>query len=202
MVSSEGYGWLDVAVSATTVNAVARMVGAIVAANAKKGARYLNYEAISALVRNSIRTLTDPDVRRKLQNLNILWVHRDDKDDQYERQVFETLGAKVRFCYSTKEVLKLVFDGGHDSKSAPYNVVISNMLRPEEHDLSAGLTLCKELRQRKERIPFFIYSRSIDDDQVKAKIREFDFPIRITSDPEDLFQFIFDELKDPEFLPQ
>lgn len=98
----------------------------------------------------------------------ILWVDDLPKNNSYLVASLEERGAKVDVAVSTQE-------GIEKFKAIPYDIVISDMGRPEgDH---AGLDLLKRIRELNPSVPFFIFcggwaARNLRKEALAAGITE------------------------------
>lgn len=78
----------------------------------------------------------------------ILWVDDRPKNNSFLVAYLEERGAKVDVALSTQE-------GIDKFKATPYDIVLSDMGRPEGG--KAGIDLAKRIRELNPRVPFFIF---------------------------------------------
>jgi DNA-binding NtrC family response regulator len=93
----------------------------------------------------------------------ILWVDDHPENNNYERQAFSELGAKVIIAVSTEEAL-------HELQLQHVDVIISDFERVG--DPKAAYTLLSEVRKKSNAPPFIIFSGSSTQQfEVEAKRR-------------------------------
>jgi CheY-like chemotaxis protein len=106
-------------------------------------------------------TLVTKGVR--LDEKVILWVDDHPENNNYERQAFSELGAKVIIAVSTEEAL-------HELQLQHVDVIISDFERVG--DPKAAYTLLSEVRKKSNAPPFIIFSGSSTQQfEVEAKRR-------------------------------
>lgn len=89
----------------------------------------------------------------------ILWVDDDPANNEYERQVLESLDITVVLATSTAEALVLL-------NRVSFDLVISDMGRPDDN--RAGYTLVDTMRQGGDLTPFIIYAGSKTEEYTRA----------------------------------
>ena len=194
LARSSGDSWLDMNVSVNTANAVAKVVAATVAVHyEKKMPQRVNERMIDELIRTLMFRVSRSDAREAFADLNILWVHQIDDDDNFEKQAFEALGVAVDFTRTTDDALQML-------GRTPYNCIISNLNRPGDASQDAtvpvkgyaGFALYKALRDdpKHAKLPYIIYSRSLNEDSraygAEIGIRE------QTNDPRAVFEYVLE----------
>jgi len=98
----------------------------------------------------------------------ILWVDDRPKNNSYLVASLEERGAKVDVAVNTEE-------GIEKFKALPYDIVLSDMGRPESD--KAGIDLVKRIRQLNPRVPFFIFcdgwaARNLREEALAAGVTE------------------------------
>jgi CheY-like chemotaxis protein len=98
----------------------------------------------------------------------ILWVDDRPKNNSFLVASLEERGAKVDVALSTKE-------GIEKFKALPYDIVLSDMGRPEGE--KAGIDLAKRIRELNPRVPVFIFcggwaARNLREEALAAGVRE------------------------------
>ena len=89
-----------------------------------------------------------PESIRTRCSKRILWVDDRPKNNSFLVASLEETGARVDVALSTE-------DGVEKFKSASYDIVLSDMGRPEGG--KAGIDLAKRIRDLNRRVPFFIF---------------------------------------------
>jgi CheY-like chemotaxis protein len=97
---------------------------------------------------------------------HILWVDDRPKNNSFLVASLEERGAKVDIALSTEEGLEKF-------KSGQYDVVISDMARPEGE--KAGIDLAKKIRMLNPNTPFFIFcgnwaARNLKEESLQAGV--------------------------------
>lgn len=136
------------------------------------------------IIANIIVESITPNLIKKAEKSNILWV--DDRPDNniYERQSLQTLGVNFILAKSTEEALK-------ELKKRSFDVIISDMGRPP--DQQAGYTLLKQLRDNKNETPFIIYAGSRQPEHIAESIRR--GAIGCTNRADELFEMVLATLR-------
>jgi CheY-like chemotaxis protein len=96
-----------------------------------------------------IERTSSPRSRNKLHQSNVLWVDDNPNNNLYERQALEALGIRIDLANDTQEALRKL-------GRKEYELVISDMARPSSKQ--AGCDLLKKVRERKNSVPFIVYS--------------------------------------------
>lgn len=180
-------------ITADTVLAAARFTAAIVAMRSLKARNasirqvdedeLYDFNRIDKLLRRFIRTATDSQMLQQLRKLSILWAHRYDAHDQFEKRTFVSLGVQVKFVYSNEEAVR-------EYQTGNYNVVVSNMahyldIARSEFDDEAGIKLIDRVSPLGAAC--ILYSRSLNKDRI-ALAQERNVPA--TGEPEKLFEYV------------
>ena len=155
----------------STVILAARFASAVVAMRYEKKQGEYEHEAIDRLVSQFIVNAINPAEAARLKGLRILWAHKVDVHDVFEKRVFRSLGVEVKFCLTTKGAAEEL--EATSGKPDRYDLVISNMRRPnalgEADDDNAGFALLHELRQKiNSKVPTF----SIPEPPARGKRRK------------------------------
>jgi CheY-like chemotaxis protein len=108
---------------------------------------------------NLLRTHKDFSQKRR----RLLWVDDQPTNNVLEMKALEGLGFAIDMVVSTDEAL-------HDiAKSGKYDVIISDMSRPDDNE--AGRTLLRRLREIDDETPVIIYS-SNDTPQFESEMKD------------------------------
>jgi CheY-like chemotaxis protein len=89
----------------------------------------------------------------------VLWVDDRPENNIFEKDALEALGIRVEFVPNTLAAIRRI-------KGREYNVIISDMARPEGE--KAGYELLEKLQQLRPDTPFILYSSSNTPDQERA----------------------------------
>lgn len=136
-------------------------------------------------IEEQVREVAD-FVRRSRRSPRILWVDDTPSQNRYERAALENMGMVVDLSTSTEDALQDLRTRG------PYDVVISNMARPEHP--RAGYVLLEHMRKNHYRQPFVVYSGSNLPEHFDEAVRN--GAIGSTPDPQELVDMILHSLRD------
>jgi len=115
---------------------------------------------------------------------SILWVDDNPSNNDNERAALSVLGVQFALAKSTAEA-KALLSKGH------FDLVLSDFGRPG--DPEAGYGLLDDLRREGPRIPYIIYSRTANPDEVKAAKARGAFGQ--TNQPRELFGLVVSALQ-------
>lgn len=115
----------------------------------------------------------------------LLWVDDHPSNNRYERAAFEALDILIDLSTSTDDALARV------RRDGPYDVVISDMKRPEGDQ--AGYALLKALRAEGVTTPFVIYASSRAPEYFDEAVRR--GAIGCTNSPTELLQMVTGALR-------
>lgn len=125
----------------------------------------VDFRKIRRIVRRMTSSIRSGEARA-LRAKRIIWLHREDTEDEFEQQVLISLGADVQFFWENDEMLNEV-DDSMLGKVAPIDLIITNKRHflsraREQLDSTAGEQFLMELRKRHVSTPIIVYSRSLD----------------------------------------
>ena len=130
----------------------------------------LDFQQMRRIVRRMTASIRSGEARW-LRGKLILWVHRVEAEDEFERSALNSLGGTVQFFDDNESVLKALAGKG-DAKRDRFDIIVTNkrhFLTPAgrrgeraQPELRAGDELLSKLRDGRNQIPVIVYSRSLE----------------------------------------
>jgi len=145
-----------------------------------------NKESLQKQLKEIFEVLLKTNEKKKQKNSKnkILWVDDEHNNNIYERQAFESKGIKIDIsATNTEEALELL----NDNK---YIAIISDMKREEGDE--EGYVLLEEIRKMHINTPFFIYTHSASQEDLKTTYKK--GGQGITDRPDKLYEMVMNKI--------